>query len=110
MSENESGNVLGDCLGELDEMGLEDALGAIIEECQGEISASDGLPNEVDPDLDALHSDAEVLRFLKRKHKLLPWRHWDHFPRSPCQGAHCERVEGTHAGPQPQVRFIPSHW
>ena len=42
-------------LGELEEMGLEDALGAIIEEHRGQISASDDLPNEVDPDLDDLH-------------------------------------------------------
>ena len=46
VSENEAGNVLGDCLGELEEMGLDDALGAIIEE---------------HPDLDALHSTSRPL-------------------------------------------------
>ena len=51
VSENESGNVLGDCPGELGEMGLEDALGAIIEEHQGQISASDHLPNEADAEI-----------------------------------------------------------
>ena len=62
VSENESRDVLGACPGELDEMGLEDALGAIIEEHQGQISSSDDLPKEVNPDLDALHSDAEIAK------------------------------------------------
>ena len=71
VSENESGNVLGDCPGELDEMGLEDALGAIIEERQGQISASDDLPNEQDPDLD---SDAEIAKSLATIASCVDWQ------------------------------------
>ena len=59
--ENESGN----CVGKVDEQGLEDASSAIIEEHQGQSSSSDDLPNEADPDLDALHSDAEIAKSLE---------------------------------------------
>ena len=71
VSENESGNVLGDCPGALDEMGLEDALGAIIEERQGQIYASGDLPNEQDPDLD---SDAEIAKSLETIASCVDWQ------------------------------------
>ena len=70
VSENESEKVLGDCLLELDEMSLEVALSAIIGKHLGQSSASNDLPNEVDPDLDALHSDAEVAKPLENDRKL----------------------------------------
>ena len=73
VSEDESGNVLGDCPGELEEMCLEDALGTI-EEHQGQISASDDLPNEVDHNLDALHSDAEIGRSLETIASCVDWQ------------------------------------
>ena len=66
---NESENVLGDCSGELDEVGLEVALSSIVEEHQGQSSASDDLPKEADPNLDALHSDAEIAKSLETDRK-----------------------------------------
>ena len=64
MSENESENVLGGCPGESDEMDLEVALRAIIEEHQAQSSAPYNFSNEADPDLDALKRGAEIARSL----------------------------------------------
>ena len=52
-------------------MGLEDALGAIIEERQGQISASDDLPNEQDPDRD---SDAGIAKSLETIASCVDWQ------------------------------------
>ena len=49
-------------------------MGSIIEEHQGQISASDDLPNEVDPDLDALHSDAEIAKSLETIASCVDWQ------------------------------------
>ena len=74
VSENESEKVLGDCLLELDEMSLEVALSAIIGKHLGQSSSSDDLPNEADPDLDALHSDAEVAKPLETIASYVDWQ------------------------------------
>ena len=46
-------------------MGLEVAFSAFLEEHQGQGSASEDLPNVADPDLDVLHSDAEIAKPLE---------------------------------------------
>ena len=65
MSDNESENVFGGCPGELDEASLEVALSAIIEEHQGQSSATDDLSHGADSDPDAVHCDAEIAKSLE---------------------------------------------
>ena len=48
--------------------------GAIIEEHQDQFSASDDLPTEADPDLDALHSHAEIGKSLETKASCVDWQ------------------------------------